>query len=68
MTREPTELAAEAEDVTEKRDLSTLYKVTRTLSGKMNNSNNKPVKHLNGNPIANKLIKEPDWLIVSKNS
>lgn len=48
-------LATEAEEAAEKRDLSTLYKITRTLSTKKT-SPDKPVKDKEGNPIN----REPD--------
>ena len=48
-------LATEAQQAAENRDLSTLYKVTRTLSGKRS-AQVRPVKDNAGNPIA----KEPD--------
>ena len=44
-------LATEAEQAAGKRDLSTLYKVTRTLSTKKKNVD-KPVKDREGNPIS----------------
>ena len=48
-------LATEAQEAAEKKDLSTLYKVTRTLSGKRS-AQAKPVKDNAGNPLS----KEPD--------
>ena len=54
-------LATEAEEAAEKRDLSTLYKVTRTLSGKGNNGNNKPVKDESGKPIAKEIDQRKRW-------
>ena len=44
------DLATEAETAAERRDIDTLYKITRTLSGKKNNLT-KPVKNHEGKPI-----------------
>ena len=54
-------LATEAEEAAEKRDLSTLYKLTKTLSGKLNNTNNKPVKDANGNLISKEQEQRQRW-------
>ena len=62
-------LATETEEAAGKRDLSTLYKVTKTLSGKNFSNSNKPVKNQLGNSITKKnMSKEKDGQNISKNS
>ena len=54
-------LATEAEEAAEKRDLSTLYKITRTLSGKNFTGSNKPVKDKNNQPISKESDQRNRW-------
>ncbi|XP_073668649.1 uncharacterized protein [Paramisgurnus dabryanus] len=53
-------LATEAEQAAGKRDLSTLYKVTKTLSTKKTNVD-KPVKDRVGNPISKEKDQRQRW-------
>ena len=54
------ELATEAEQAAERRDLSTLYKITRTLSNKKSNMG-KPVKDKEGNHINKEKDQRQRW-------
>ena len=54
-------LATEAEEAAGKRDLSTLYKVTKTLSGKNFSNSNKPVKDQLGNSITKEHEQRERW-------
>ena len=60
-------LATEAQKAAEKRDLSTLYKVTKTLSNEIYSTNNKPVKDNNGNPISKEQDQRSHWADHFKN-
>ena len=54
-------LATEAEEAAGKGDLSTLYKITRTLSGKNFSGSSKPVKDEQGNPISRESEQRTRW-------
>ena len=53
-------LAEEAEEAARKQDLKTLYRITKTLSGGLKNSD-VPVKDTNGNLISSKTGKLECW-------
>ena len=54
-------LATEAEQAAAKRDLNTLYKITRTLCMRRSNQD-KPVKDTQGNPLSKEVDQRERWL------
>ena len=54
------ELAEEAEEAARKQDLKTLYRITKTLSGGLKNSD-VPVKDTNGNLVSSETGKLECW-------